>query len=513
MEKQLDVLFINPGDTKQVYQHLSNTLSGIEPPIFCGLYANFMRSKGFGVDILDVPDLGLSAELAAVMATDLNPKLVVMVVYGFQPSASTQNMPSAGKICRFIKEKNPQTKILITGTHPAALPDRTLREESVDFVCTGEAPLTILHLTEAIRTRDTDYSKVGDLCYWDDGSVALTNHLPLIKDLNEEMPGIAWDLLPMANYRAHNWHCWEETMPRNPYISLHTSLGCPYKCSFCCINTPFSGPNYSFNGPTYRMWSPKRVVEEIDFLVTKYGVRNIKIADEMFVLNPNHVFGICDGLIERGHDLNIWAYTRIDTTKEEFLERLLKAGILWLGIGIESGSKYVRDGSDKKFKNEKKNLLNVNENIINVVRRIQAAGLYAGCNYIFGLPDDTTETMQETLALAREINSEFANFYCAMAYPGSPLYVAAKSKGYPLPEDPGGPGWIGYSQHSYETLPLPPDVLTAAEVLGFRDEAFLSYFTSPEYLAMMDKKFGPGAVDQINEMTGHGRLKRQILGD
>ena len=259
------------------------------------------------------------------------------------------------------------------------------------------------------------------------------------------------------------------------------------------------------------MWSPQQVVKEIDFLVRKYGIRNLKIVDEMFVLNEAHVLGICDGLIELGHDLNIWAYTRIDTTKDKFLEKLRRAGFKWLAIGIESGSKHVRDGADKKFKNERINLINVNQNIIDVVRKIQAAGIYAGCNYIFGLPDDTMKTMQKTLDLALEVNGEYSNFYSAMAYPGSPLYVMAKQKGYPLPDDPGGPGWIGYSQHSYETLPLPTDVLTAAEVLKFRDEAFLKYFTNPDYLHMVRERFGGKTVQHIQEMTSIPRLNRKIF--
>ncbi|MEO5372604.1 MAG: hypothetical protein H7833_21250, partial [Magnetococcus sp. DMHC-1] len=65
------------------------------------------------------------------------------------------------------------------------------------------------------------------------------------------------------------------------------------------------------------MWSPETVVREIDHLVEKYGVKNIKFVDEMFVLNKRHVGAICDLLIERGHDLNIWAYARVDTAYPE----------------------------------------------------------------------------------------------------------------------------------------------------------------------------------------------------
>jgi radical SAM superfamily enzyme YgiQ (UPF0313 family) len=247
------------------------------------------------------------------------------------------------------------------------------------------------------------------------------------------------------------------------------------------------------------MWSPETVITEIDTLVQRYGVRNIKFVDEMFVLNANHVLGICDRIIERGHDLNIWAYARVDTVKDQFLDKLRAAGFRWLALGIESGSKHVRDGVEKgRFGAT---------DILKTVRKIQDAGIHVIGNYIFGLPDDTRESMQETLELALEANCEFANFYCAMAYPGSKLYQMAIEKGWQLPDS-----WIGYSQHSYETQPLRTEALSSAEVLQFRDEAFRRYFSDPTYLARVQDKFGPEVVQHLGQMTKI-RLKRKILGD
>ena len=107
------------------------------------------------------------------------------------------------------------------------------------------------------------------------------------------MPGVAWDLLPMTRYRAHNWHCFGD-LEREPYAAIYTTLGCPYHCSFCCIQAPFKAGEQMMglraDANSYRFWTPAQVVlEEIDLLVNKYGVRNIKFADEMFVLNQRHV--------------------------------------------------------------------------------------------------------------------------------------------------------------------------------------------------------------------------------
>jgi radical SAM superfamily enzyme YgiQ (UPF0313 family) len=301
----------------------------------------------------------------------------------------------------------------------------------------------------------------------------------------------AWDLLPMHLYRAHNWHSFDDIEHRSPYGAIYTSLGCPYNCVFCCINAPFGKP-----GIRYR--TPQRVVEEIDLLVNTYGIRNLKIVDELFVLHEPHYMGIVDLLIERGYGLNIWVYARVDTIKPENLARMKQAGINWIALGIESANPEVRDSASKRMRVQ---------DVHQVVSTILDAGIRVIGNYIFGLPDDTCATMQETLDMAKELNCEFVNFYSAMAYPGSQLYDIALESGWQLPD-----AWHGYSQHSYEALPLPTKHVTAAEVLKFRDDAFHDYFANPVYLSMLEQKFGRSVREHIERITA-SRLKRRLLGD
>jgi radical SAM superfamily enzyme YgiQ (UPF0313 family) len=238
------------------------------------------------------------------------------------------------------------------------------------------------------------------------------------------------------------------------------------------------------------------VLAQIDVLVQRYGIRNIKIADEMFVLNRKHILGICEGLIRRKYDLNLWAYARVDTVKEGMLDKLREAGFTWLALGIEAGSERVRAGVDKRFDQQQ---------VFEVVGQVRAAGINIIGNYIFGLPEDDAETMGATLDLAVELNCEFANFYSAMAYPGSPLYERAARQGVPLPL-----AWTGYSQHSRDCLPLPTRHLTAREVLGFRDKAFTSYYTNPHYLNMVERRFGREMVEHLRRMTDVP-LQRDLL--
>jgi len=497
--QKLDLVLINPSSRRQVYQALGNDLAAIENPVWAGLMATFCRQRGLSVAVIDAEAEGISAQEVADRVKKLKPVLAAVVVYGHQPSASTQIMTAAGQVASLIKQVNHEQALLLLGGHVAALPERTLCEEAADFAAGGEGLHTLVCLVEALKTPFPDYARVPGLWYRKDGQARHTPDRALVSDLDRDMPGPAWDLFPMERYRAHNWHCLGG-LDRQPYAAIYTTLGCPYHCSFCCIQAPFksgeraAGLNASAN--SYRYWGPDNVIAQIDLLVNRYGVKNIKIADEMFVLNRKHVLGICDRLIERRYDLNIWAYSRIDTIKDGMLDKLKAAGFNWLAFGIEAGAERVRADVDKGFDQDE---------VFQVLGKVRHAGINVIGNYIFGLPEDDQQTMQATLDLAIELNCEFANFYSAMAYPGSPLYARAIRQGIPLPRQ-----WTGYSQHARDCLPLPTKHLAAREVLAFRDGAFMSYHGNPRFLEMIERRFGPETLAHIKQMADH-RLERDLL--
>ena len=171
-----------------------------------------------------------------------------------------------------------------------------------------------------------------------------------------------------------------------------------------------------------------------------------------------------------------------------------KAGINWVAYGFESGSKRVLDAVKKSYD------LAMADRVVNMSYN---AGLYIGANFIFGLPEDDFDSMRETLQMAKAINAEWGNFYTTMAYPGSALYQEALEKKWPLPET-----WQGYSQYSYECLPLPTKHLSGGQILKFRDEAFVEYFSNPHYQEKLLRTFGPEAVESVQQMLSH-RIARK----
>jgi radical SAM superfamily enzyme YgiQ (UPF0313 family) len=479
--EKADLVLIKVNNQKKLYQDLSKGLSGIEPPVWIALTAAFLREKNFSVAVVDAEAENLSIQETVEKASRYNPIVVGIVVSGTNPSASTTNMTGASALLNEFKQTAPEIVTTISGLHTSALPERTVKEENADFVFEGEGFYTFEDLLTALKSgksKANDFSIKG-LWYKRGDKIISNPRAENINDLNT-LPIPAWDLLPMDKYRAHNWHCFDDIKKRKPYAVVYTSLGCPYKCSFCCINTIFGG-----RGIRYR--SIDKVIEEIDYLAKTYGVRNIKILDEIFVLKQERLFEFCDRVKALGHDLNFWVYGRVDTVKENMLKSMKEAGINWIAYGFEAGSKKVRDSVSKgRFDQEQ---------IRNIVHATHDAGINIVANFIFGLPEDDLETMQETLDLAKELNCAYANFYCAMAYPGSQLYDDAVSQGVSLPAT-----WSGYAQFSEDSFPLPTKYLSGGQVLRFRDQAFDNYYNDTKYLSMMEKKFGAETVEHIKQM-------------
>ena len=483
---KIDIVLIKPGSQKQLYGDLSDfRLTAIEPPLWAAILAGYLRNLGYSVILYDAEVENWDYDQTANKAIEADPFLVAVVVSGSNPSASTMNMAGAGEIVTLIQDISPGIKTLLCGLHPSALPKQTISEENVDFVCQGEGFYTLPPLIDALKSGADDFQADG-LWYKKNHQVVSNPRPPLMKNL-DEIPLPAWDLLPMGKYRAHNWHCFDHIERRQPYAVLYTSLGCPFNCTFCCINA-------LFGKRVIRYRSLEKVIEELDFIVNQYGVKNIKIMDEMFALNEKRVVSLCDMIIERGYDLNMWAYARVNTVTEKMLSKMKQAGINWVAYGFESGSKRVINDVTKGYKMEQAE---------KVVEMTYSQDMHICANFIFGLPEDDFDSMNETLKLMLNINAEWANIYCAMAYPGSKLYQLALEKGWPLPET-----WQGYSQYAYETLPLPTNYLTGGQALSFRDYAFQAYYNNPRYLNMIEKKFGSSTALHIREMSSK-KLKRK----
>jgi len=510
MKNIIDVLFVNPDSSKQAYQGLSDIYSAIETPTWSLLLAESCRSKDFSVGILDCDAERLTIDDSCKRIEDMSPRLIVFVVYGQNPNSGTTNMVGAYHLSEEIKTRYPFQKIAFVGSHSSALPREVLSNFSVDFVLLNEGVYALHNLLKTNLV--DDLGKVKGIGYKEGKTLKniVINQAEKVvpqERMDIDLPGYAWDLLPMKSkpldlYRAHFWHAGFNHSNRTPFAAIYTSLGCQFACDFCMINilnrTDNADEVTAAESKGMRFWSSEWVHKEMNKLA-KLGVKTLRISDEMFFLNRKYYAPVLENIINEGWDFNMWTYSRVDTVRREYLELFKKAGVNWLALGIEAGNQMVRQEVSKgSFKEV---------SIHNICRLISDSDINIISNYIFGFPDDNFQTMQETLDLALDLNTEMANMYPCQALPGSPIYRRARVEGWQLPES-----FEAYGFLSYECQPLPTKHLSSREVLKFRDEAWIKYFTNEKYLNLIQNKFGLQERINIQKMT-EVKLKRKILGD
>lgn len=507
LNRRLDVLFVEPDSSTEAYQELSQTYSAIETPTWSLLLAQSCRSQGYGVAILDCKAERLTDAQAINRIHEANPRIVCFVLYGQNPNSGTTSMIGGTRLCGKLKHAYPEYLTCFVGPHISALPREVLSYPFIDIVLLNEGVYALRDLLGSDVKDDLD--KIKGIGYKKDRHLILNlpQHVVPENKIDVDLPGYAWDLLPYHKkpldlYRSHFWHADYDHHQRTPFAALYTSLGCPFKCDFCMINiinrVNSRDDITSANSSHIRYWSADLILKEFDKLATM-GVQTIRLSDEMFFLNHQHFEPVLKGLIKRDYDLRMWSYARVDTIAPKYLKLFRLAGIKWLAVGFESGNHAVRRGMTKgKF---------TDRDIKKITSDIDNAGMNIAANYIFGLPDDNYETINQTFDLACALNTPFANFYPCIALPGSPLYFKALKKGWRLPDS-----YEGYSFLSYECLPLPTNHLGAADVLRFRDEAWKKYHTRKEYLSLIERKFGMEQKKNIEKLVKI-KLKRKLLGD
>jgi len=504
---QLDVLFVSPNSSRSAYQDLADEYSAIEPPTWALLLAESCRRKGFGVAILDADAERLLPDKAAERAVEINPRLVCLVVYGQNPNSGTTNMVGALEFAQSLKDRSQELMIAIVGSHASALPKEVISYECIDLVILNEGVYALHSLLQSNLA--DDLPKVKGIAHKHGGQPVMNQPERVVPGdlMDVDLPGYAWDLLPKKSkpldlYRAHFWHTGYDHSTRTPFAAIYSSLGCRYGCDFCMINIVNRIDNddsvTAADSKGMRFWSPDFVLNEMEKLA-ELGIETLRISDEMFFLDRRYFEPLLDGIVKRGFRFNMWAYARVDTVRERYLELFKRAGVNWLGLGIEAGNQTVRrEVSKGTFKD-----INIRE----VVRSIRKHDISVGSNYIIGFPDDDHSTVAETVQLSLELCTEFANFYPCQALPGSPLHLQARLNGWKLPES-----FEGYGFLSYEAQPLPTKHLTAAEVLRLRDEAWHTYFSYEPYLKLVENKFGRQQRANV-EALSKIRLRRKLLGD
>ena len=288
-------------------------------------------------------------------------------------------------------------KVFLFGTH-ATVYHRQILESNpgIDGIIRGEFEFTIKDISLGKELKNID-----GLTYSDKNSVIQINQdRPFVVDL-DEFPFPAWHCFDMKKYESHLY--------RSPSAMMITSRGCPFQCTYCLW------PDVMY-GHRQRFRSAENVCDEMETLIEKYGVKEIRFDDDTFALNPKHVLAICDEIEKRGINKKIqWTcFGHIAQDDEKLYRRLRRAGCFKIDFGVESGSPKILKYMKKSLNPAKAR---------RVVKMCKAAGLQVYCDFMMGFPHETKEDIEMSIDLARSLDCDFIQVSFVVPYPGTRMFA------------------------------------------------------------------------------------------
>lgn len=391
----MKVLLVNPpyeGNINTWTPESTNRAIGAQPPIGIAYLAAMLEKENISVSILDANALNLGRDAIAERIRKENPDIVGV-------TAMTLISINATAVCRIAKEVSKAVTV-IGGPHVTLFQKETLESPYVDYAMDGEAEYTFLEFVRAIANNGP-VDDIGGMVYRKDGEV-IANKISIVEDLNS-LPFPAVHLLPNDRYSLAN--------AKNPFGSIVTSRGCPFKCCFC-----IRGPIDRY----VRFRDPENVVDEIEYLVKDYKVKEINIRNDTVTVKRAHMSGICEELLKRNIKIRWQGPTRVDCVDKELLKLMKRAGCHTVRYGIESGNQNVlnRMGKGTTLKQ-----------IRDAVRWTKEAGIDIMAYFMVGYIDETESEMMDTINFARELNPDGAIFSIGTPLPATDLFNKALEKG------------------------------------------------------------------------------------
>ena len=428
--------------------HPYTQLTHVHPLGIMSLAASAREHGHTDQHILDMKVERWTVEDAADALEALQPDVIGL-------SAMTYEAGCMHELAREMKRRLPETKIVCGGPHPSVAAEDVMADPAVDFVVRGEGEETFCELLDGIRDGRRDYTDCAGLS-WRDETGALRTELDRAapKDL-DSLPHPAWDLVDHEKYHA---------IPRGGVIYAHrefatmfSSRACPWRCTYC----------HNSYGKIFRERSAEDVLEEIDLLVTKYGVKELVFMDDIFNLRAERAKGIARGIIERGYDLKLTFPNgfRGDILDEELVLLLKEAGMYRCMVAVESASPRIQKVMKKRLKIDK---------VKKIVDFIADQGILVHGAFMLGFPSETEEEMRSTIDWAAESSFHTAAFFRVIPFKGTELFDEVEHAGYELPND-----WSAYEPYQTD---INLSEVQEDEIFKLRKTAYRRFYMKPKRL-------------------------------
>lgn len=379
----MNILLINP----QLYGVQS------EPrfPLSLGYIASVLCNDGHNTQIIDANALKLSDDQIEKMIRNTTFDAVGMT------GLITQFKQVQG-ITSIIKNNSSAT-IVLGGGLASAAPEIVLKKTDIDIVVIGEGEKTASELFRAIES-GSPLENVSGVWFKMDGTILNTGPRKPIDDVSSLLFP-AWDLFPMERYFDNAVMC----MPKRR-ISIITSRGCPYHCTFCF---------HSIFGHRYRGRTAENVFDEIELLHKKYDVRGFVFEDDTFVLDKKRVHKLCDLITESELKIYWTCNARTDLIDDELIRKMKRAGCIAISYGIESGNQNQLDKIKKGI---------IVENAYKVIDMTKKAGILTHGFIMIGIPGETIDTINDSIKFCKQAGLD-VEFTILTPIPGSRIYQDA----------------------------------------------------------------------------------------
>ena len=445
----MKVLLIQPAEVAYKSYNIITNLTNFSyrfirsktPPIGIAYLASTIEKAGHTVKIIDSTVMNYRLRHIKREIKRFNPDVVGV-------TAMTTFIYDALEVLKLVKKLNPNCLTVLGGPHPTVQTKEILNEvDFVDVIVRGEGEKTLLELIEK-----SNFEKIDGISYKENNKIIENKNRELIKDL-DSIPFPAYHLLPMHKYQiklADIGVLGGLDLLGHPYGAIVTSRGCPFNCNFCAARAIW--------GNNWRGRSPENIVEELKLLREEYGIRKISFMDDLFTVDKKRVIKTCELIKKEDLDISWFCLSRVDSFNKEIAESLKSAGCFRVWFGIESGTQETLNLLNKTFKLEDSK---------KAVKITKDAGLDAAGFFMIGIPGETKEMMEKTIAFANKLHLSTSIINLFIPYPGTKFYEIADQQNLILSKD-----WSKY--HTNKSLMKIPG-FTAHQLEKMWKKAHLSF--------------------------------------
>jgi anaerobic magnesium-protoporphyrin IX monomethyl ester cyclase len=414
------------------------------------------------------PIIGL-AYLAAVLEKDGHQVMVIdcppqhltyknidQEIGRFQPdivgiTSVTATFKSALKVAQNTKQTCPQATVVLGGPHVTIGDDQfLLQHPEVDVVVKGEGEQTIVELSRYLSGQRV-LNDISGIAFRNNGQVVRTANRPCIQNL-DDLPYPAYHYFPLIKYRIF----------KKIGVPMLTSRGCGSGCSFCLV------PHIA--GNNFRARTPASVVNELEYIKSRYQVDFVTFNDEIFTYDKKRVLDICSGIKQLRINVPWDCQTRVDLVSKDLLHAMKEANCQLINFGVESANQNILNAMGKGT--------TVQQNAT-AIRMAKEAGLSVTVSLLLGYPGESDHTIHQTIDFIKRTEPDDLYLFLATPFPSTQLHDAVGDLGWKMSQD-----WDSYEMQtaSFENLWVPFDRINKMR------EVFYNQLYSPAYILRQSAK-------------------------